>query len=457
MSKKNEIPEVDIVVDEKAGVIREVKPEKTRSKKGHERRVNTGIYVILVLMSVIWLAPFVFLVFQSFRSYALESGGMVDYLLPKHWSLDNYRFLFEGSNFFPWCGKALITCGIAAIVQCALLTFAQKKLSNLDSSDKKSRVLWLLGALAVGLAIFLALAAAVQRMAFAGNIGKICIVLALYLAAGYIMARLFTKQDDRLLRQIPGYVADEDSSPIKKLFSLCLEFLALDLILLCIVSPMETSQYLRWYGNTLTIALFVAVLQTVIVLSVSYTLSRLRFKGRKLIMNVVLVLGLFPGFLTMITLYFLLKQLGMTGAGAVPGLILIYVASSGMGYYISKGFFDTIPKSLDESARIDGATRFQVFLKIIMPLAKPIVIYTILMAFMAPWGDYVFASYVAFGNVPNYNVAVGLYQWVNVNDYQGYFTRFCAGGVLVAVPITALFLALQKYYVEGVTGGAVKG
>jgi len=197
--------------------------------------------------------------------------------------------------------------------------------------------------------------------------------------------------------------------------------------------------------------------QTIIQLSVSYTLSRMRFRGRKLFMKAVLVLGMFPGFLTMICLYFLLKQLGLTQAGAVPGLILIYVASSGMGYHISKGFFDTIPKSLDESARIDGATRFQVFLKIIMPLAKPIVIYTILMAFMAPWGDYVFASYVAFGKASSYNVAVGLYQWVNTNDFQGYFTRFCAGGVVVAIPITALFLALQKYYVEGVTGGAVKG
>ena len=114
MSKKDTIPEVDIRVDEAAGVIREV---KTRSKKGHERRVNTSIYVILVLMSIIWLAPFVFLVFQSFRSYKLESGGMVNYLLPKQWSLDNYRFLFEGSNFFAWCGKALIACVIAAVVQ----------------------------------------------------------------------------------------------------------------------------------------------------------------------------------------------------------------------------------------------------------------------------------------------------------------------------------------------------
>ena len=219
----------------------------------------------------------------------------------------------------------------------------------------------------------------------------------------------------------------------------------------------NNSNFLRWYGNTFIIALFCSVIQTMMILSVSYTLSRLRFKGRKFIMNTVLVLGLFPGFLTMITLYFLLKQLGLTQTGAIPGLILIYCASSGMGYYISKGFFDTLPKSLDESARIDGATRFQVFLKIIMPLTKPIVIYTILMAFMAPWGDYVFASYVAFGSEPNYNVAVGLYRWVNVADYQGYFTRFCAGGVLVAVPITILFMCLQKYYVEGVTGGAVKG
>lgn len=219
----------------------------------------------------------------------------------------------------------------------------------------------------------------------------------------------------------------------------------------------EESGFLRWLANTLTIALFCAAIQTFMVLSVAYTLSRLRFRGRKLLMNVVLVLGMFPGFLTMIVLYYLLKLLGLTQSGAVPGLILIYTASSGMGYYIAKGFFDTIPRTLDEAARIDGATRFQVFLKIIMPMAKPIVIYTVLMAFMAPWGDYVFASYVAFGDPSGYNVAVGLYRWVNTTDYQGYFTRFCAGGVVVAVPITLLFMALQKYYVEGITGGAVKG
>lgn len=313
MAKQAKIPEVETYIDHGEGVIREVKQPPLRSKSSHERKVNNFIYTLLVVISIIWLAPFVFLLLQSFRSYLTESGGMVDYLFPRAFSLDNYRYLFEDGTF------------------------------------------------------------------------------------------------------------------------------------------------LRWYTNTLTIALFVSVLQTGMVLSVSYVLSRMRFKGRRFLMNLILVLGMFPGFMTMIALYFLLKQLGLTQEGAIPGLILIYVASSGMGYYISKGFFDTIPKSLDESARIDGATRFYVFRRIIMPLSKPIVIYTILMGFMAPWGDYVFASYVAFGKQDSYNVAVGLYRWVNTPDFQGYFTRFCAGGVLVAIPITILFMFLQRYYVEGVTGGAVKG
>ncbi len=382
MAKKNNIPEVDIVVDEKAGVIREVQPEgKLRSKKGHERRVNATIYVTLILMSTIWLCPFVFLVLQSFRG---ESGGQVAYVIPKQWTLDNYRFLFEGVAFSL---KALVK-DIPAIILTVVTNAA-------------------------------------------GVAGIVAI-----------------------LKRKPKNPFEEKTSNLKNA-ALVFGGLLVVNVMRCVDST--NCDFVRWFMNTLTIALFCAVIQTIMVLSVSYTLSRMRFKGRKLIMNVVLVLGMFPGFLTMIVLYYLLKMMGLTQAGAVPGLILISCASSGMGYYISKGFFDTIPKSLDESARIDGATRFQVFLKIIMPMAKPIVIYTILMAFMGPWGDYVFASYVAFGHKASYNVAVGLYRWVNTNDYQGYFTRFCAGGVLVAIPITALFMALQKYYVEGVTGGAVKG
>ena len=198
-------------------------------------------------------------------------------------------------------------------------------------------------------------------------------------------------------------------------------------------------------------------LQTVIVLCMSYTLSRFRFKLRKPLMKFMLVLGLFPGMLTMIILYRVLKDLGLTQANAVPGLILVYIASSGMGYYISKGFFDTLPKSLDEAARIDGATRAQVLTKIILPLAKPIVIYTILTAFMGPFGNFVFARYISMNTSRGMNVAVGLWSWLTPDQVQYKYTMFCAGGVLVAIPVTILFLCLQKYYVEGVTGGAVKG
>ena len=219
-----------------------------------------------------------------------------------------------------------------------------------------------------------------------------------------------------------------------------------------------TSNFKKWYLNTFIIALIVAALQTVIVLCMSYTLSRFRFKMRGPLMRFMLILGMFPGMLTMIILYRVLKDLGMTQANAVPGLILVYVASSGMGYYVSKGFFDTIPKSLDEAARIDGATRAQVLYKIILPLAKPIVIYTVLTAFMGPWGDFVFAKYVTGITPEAWNVAVGLQQWLSTStNISENYTMFCAGGVIVAIPVVILFMCLQKYYVEGVTGGAVKG
>ena len=190
----------------------------------------------------------------------------------------------------------------------------------------------------------------------------------------------------------------------------------------------------------------------------SYTLSRFRFKLRKPMMQFMLILGMFPGMLAMIILYQVLKDIGLAGANAIPGLILVYCASSGMGYYVSKGFFDTIPKSLDEAARVDGATRAQVLFKIILPLAKPIVIYTVLTAFMGPWGDFVFAKYVSGVTPSAYNVAVGLQSWLATDTMtNNYYTMFCAGGVVVAIPVVILFMCLQRYYVEGVTGGAVKG
>ena len=217
------------------------------------------------------------------------------------------------------------------------------------------------------------------------------------------------------------------------------------------------SSFLRWYLNTFIVAVFTAMGQTVIQLCMSYTLSRFRFKMRKPLMQFMLILGMFPGMLGMIILYNVLKDMGLVQANAVPGLILVNIASSGMGYYVSKGFFDTIPKSLDEAARIDGATRMQILYRVILPLAKPIVIYTILSAFMGPWGDFVFARYISNNTVAGMTVAVGLNTWLSADQIPYMYTQFCAGGVLVALPVTLLFMFLQKYYVEGVTGGAVKG
>lgn len=213
----------------------------------------------------------------------------------------------------------------------------------------------------------------------------------------------------------------------------------------------------RWFLNTFLLGVGVSVLQTVFVLSMSYVLSRMRFKGRKGLMNFMLILGMFPGFLTLILLYKVLSDLHMTEENSVAGLLLVYVASSGMGYYVSKGFFDTIPKSLDEAARVDGATRAQVFFKITLPMAKPIVIYTILMGFMAPWGDFMLAKFIAHGVDEGMNVAVGMQNMISKSNIGANYTQFCAAGVIVAIPITILFICLQKYYVEGVTGGAVKG
>ena len=219
----------------------------------------------------------------------------------------------------------------------------------------------------------------------------------------------------------------------------------------------KETDFLKWFGNTALMGVATALFQTLFVLMMSYSLSRLRFKGRKGLMNLMLILGMFPGFLTMILIYKVFYDLGLTMEMAPVGLIIVYCASSGMGYYISKGFFDTIPKTLDEAARVDGATRFQVFYKVIMPLSGSIIIYTILMGFMAPWGDFMLASYIIHENSAGMSVAVGMFEWLSKTNLNTHYTMFCAAGVIVAIPVTIVFLALQKYYVEGVTGGAVKG
>lgn len=221
----------------------------------------------------------------------------------------------------------------------------------------------------------------------------------------------------------------------------------------------ETSgavQYPKWFLNTFIIATVSCILSTICVLMVSYTFSRLRFKSRKKFINVGFILGMFPGFLTMTVIYNLLNIIGLTRN--IAGLIVVNVAGSGLGFAISKGFFDTVPRALDEAATIDGATKNQIFWKIILPMSKPIVVYTILTSFTGPWADFIFPKLILADAVDQYTIAVGLWSMVSKPNYvDKYFLQFCAGSVIVAVPITALFLKLQNYYVEGVTGGAVKG
>ncbi|MDD6137803.1 MAG: ABC transporter permease subunit [Lachnospiraceae bacterium] len=213
----------------------------------------------------------------------------------------------------------------------------------------------------------------------------------------------------------------------------------------------------RAFMNTLIIAIFSCLITTVFVLSVSYCMSRLRFKMRKPFMNIAMILGLFPAFMSMVAVYFILKAIGLTeGSMLRVSLILIYSAGSGTGFYIAKGFFDTVPKSLTEAAILDGCNQFQVFYKIILPLSKPIVVYTILTAFLAPWLDFVFVRVIVGPNDKYWTVSLLLYNMLEKEFVNGWFTRWAAAAVVVSIPISILFVIMQRFYVDGLTG-AVKG
>ena len=216
-----------------------------------------------------------------------------------------------------------------------------------------------------------------------------------------------------------------------------------------------TLNFPRWFMNTLIVAIFSCIISTLAVLMVSYSFSRLRFKARKPLINIGMILGMFPGFMTMIAIYYLLKAMGLTQT--LVALVICYSAGAGLGYQISKGFFDTIPRALDEAATIDGATRNQIFWKIILPMSKPIVVYTVLTSFIGPWCDFILAKIIMGDARDNYTIAIGLQTMVSLEFKVNYFKRFLAGSVVVAVPISALFLFMQRYYVEGVTAGGVKG
>lgn len=213
----------------------------------------------------------------------------------------------------------------------------------------------------------------------------------------------------------------------------------------------------QMFLNTFIIAIFTCIIATVFVLSVSYCMSRMRFKVRKTFMNVAMILGLFPAFMSMIAVYYILKAIGLSeGAMIRVALVIVYSAGTGLGFYVAKGFFDTIPKALDEAAIIDGATRWQVFTKITIPLSKPIIVYTIITAFMIPWLDFIFAKVICRADAQYYTVSIGLWKMLEKEYIDSWYTCFAAGAVVISIPIAILFILTQKFYVDGMSG-AVKG
>ena len=218
----------------------------------------------------------------------------------------------------------------------------------------------------------------------------------------------------------------------------------------------SVAQFPQWFMNTLIVACFNCVISTAFVVMVAYAMSCCRFKSRRLLQNLSVTVNLFPGILAMIAVYFVLRYLNLTNSYA--GLIMVYAGSSGLGYLICKGFFDTVPVSLREAAKLDGASEAQTFFHVILPMSKPILVYTVISSFMVPWTDFVMAKMILNSGIStDWTVAIGLYNMLSRTLINNYFALFCAGSVLVSIPISVLFIIMQRFYVAGITSGADKG
>ena len=218
----------------------------------------------------------------------------------------------------------------------------------------------------------------------------------------------------------------------------------------------EALDFPRMFLNTLIVSIFVCIISLFFVLAVSFCMSRLRFRGRKTFMNIALIFGMFPGIMAVIAIYFILKALGLTnGSVVLIALIIVYSAGSGAGFYVMKGYMDTIPKSLDEAAYLDGCTTWQVFYKIILPICKPMIVFQAITSFLGPWLDFVMVKTIA-NSQDNYTVALGLWKMLDREFISNWFARFCAGAVCVSIPIAILFIIMQRFYEESMSG-SVKG
>ena len=198
------------------------------------------------------------------------------------------------------------------------------------------------------------------------------------------------------------------------------------------------------------------IISVIFVLSVAYCMSRMRFRVRKTFMNVVLILGMFPSIMAVTAIYFILKAMGLAdGNMTIVALILVYSAGTGAGFYVMKGYMDTIPTSLDEAALLDGCTRFQVFYKIIIPICKPMIVYQAIIGFLGPWLDFVMAKVIC-RTQSNYTVALGLWLMLQKEYIQNWYARFAAAAVVISIPIAILFILMQRFYQESMAG-SVKG
>ncbi|MBU5214116.1 MULTISPECIES: sugar ABC transporter permease [Heyndrickxia] len=219
------------------------------------------------------------------------------------------------------------------------------------------------------------------------------------------------------------------------------------------VELFQDTQYFNWYKNTLKIAIWNMIISTFLVVTAAYAFSRFRFPGRKEGLMTMLVLQMFPGFMGMIAIYILLLQLGLLDNHW--GLILVYAGGSiPFNAWLVKGYFDSMPKSLEEAAKMDGAGHVTIFFRVMMPLSVPILVFVAVSNFIGPWMDFIFARLVLRSN-ENKTLAIGLFEMVTGRGNTE-FTTFAAGAVLVAIPITILFMIFQKYMVEGLKAGANK-
>ena len=224
-----------------------------------------------------------------------------------------------------------------------------------------------------------------------------------------------------------------------------------------LLTDIGTINFPRMFVNTFVISIFACIISTFFVISVAYCLSRVKWTMRKPYMNMAMVINLFPGFMSMVAIYFLLKAMGLTEGNRIPiALVICFTVGAGTGFTVMKGYMDTIPKALDEAALLDGCTRWQTFWKITLPLCKPMVVYQIITAFMGPWMDFIFAKIIVRAEIQYATVSIGMWKMLEMEYIGGWFTRFCAAAVLVSIPIAILFMITQKLYQEAM-GGAVKG